>query len=59
MGLKDLWDSKRLRVFQIIYQGYYVEFTVAQMPNQGTIPKTGSYRFRATFFGYFFGEAKK
>ena len=29
------------------------------MLNQGTIPKKGCNLFRGSFFGYFFGEAKK
>jgi len=33
--------------------------TVVPQLNQGTAPKTGRNRFRAAFFGYFFGGAKK
>ena len=40
-------------------QGTPAEATVVQKLNQGTIPKTGCYRFRGSFFGYFFGQAKK
>ncbi len=57
-GIKGFTGFKKLRIFQIIYQGYYVEATVAQKLNQGTIPQSGCYRLRGSFFGYFFGEAK-
>jgi len=36
------------------YQGPIAEITVAQKLNQGTNPKTGCYRFRGSFFVYFF-----
>ena len=35
------------------------EATVVQKLHQGTNPKSGCYRFRASFLGYFFGRAKK
>jgi hypothetical protein len=62
MGLKDLQDLRiraSAKLVRVNHQGSNVEFTVVQKPNQGTIPKTGCYRFRGSFFGYFFGEAKK
>ena len=40
-------------------QGTTLEVTVVQKFNQGATPKTGCYRFRDSFFGYFFGGAKK
>jgi hypothetical protein len=40
-------------------QGSYLEFTVAQKLNHGTIRKKGCNLFPGSFFGYFFGEAKK
>ena len=40
-------------------QGPTVAATVVQKLNQGTIPKTGCYRFRGPFFGYFFWTSKK
>ena len=36
-----------------------VEFTVAQKLNQGTIPKTGCYRFSGVLFWFFFAQTKK
>jgi hypothetical protein len=33
--------------------------TVALKLNQGTISKSGCNRFGVSFFGYFFGQAKK
>jgi hypothetical protein len=41
------------------HHGTSVEATVAQMVNQGTIRKKGCHLFPGSFFGYFFGEAKK
>ena len=41
------------------HRGIDVEATVVQKLNQGTIPKKGCNLFRGSFFGYFFGEAKK
>jgi len=35
------------------------EVTVAQKLNQGTIPKTGCYRFRVCFFGSFLHKQKR
>jgi len=33
--------------------------TVAQKPNQGTIPKTGCFRFRVAFFVSFLAKQKR
>ena len=44
-------------------QGTEFEFTLVQKFNQGSFPKSGSNRFRGTFFvahpDFFGGEAKK
>ncbi len=60
MGLKKNKSS------QIIFQGYYVEVTVAQKLNQGTIRQKGCNLLSGSFFGSFldnlsryFREAKK
>jgi len=57
--IKGLMGFKKLKVFQIIYQGTTDEATVAPKLNQGTTPKKGCNLFRGSFFGYFFGQAKK
>jgi len=41
------------------HQGFYAEATVAPKFNQGTIRKKGCNLFPGSFFGYFFGQAKK
>ena len=59
-GIKGLMGfKKKAKGFQIIYQGIIAEATVIQKLNQGTIPKKGCNLFRGSFFGYFFGQAKK
>jgi len=58
--LHDLWIIMILESsLRGSYQGSTVEATVALKLIHGTIPKTGCIRFRGSFFGYFFGEAKK
>jgi len=52
-GLQEVSDYKVILLFD------NVEATVAQKLNQGTIPKKGCNLFRGSFFGYFFGQAKK
>ena len=42
-----------------IHQGISVEATVVQLFNQGTIRQKGCNLLSGTFFGYFFGQAKK
>jgi hypothetical protein len=67
MGLKDLWDLKRLKVSQIIYQGSYIETTAAQKLNQGTGRQKGCNLLSGSFFwllfldnlSRFFGKQKK
>ena len=44
---------------QSINQGTYAEATVVLMLNQGTVRQKGCNLLSGSFFGYFFGQAKK
>ena len=56
--IKGLMGFKKIKKFQIIYQGFMAEVTVALKLNQGTIRKRAVIVFAALFLVTFFGQAK-
>ena len=57
--IKGLMGFKKIKKFQIIYQGFMAEATVALKLNQGTIRQKGCNLLSGSFFWLLFLDKQK